>query len=49
MAREYWVTTDDGVDVSGPYSTEQAANEQKNERQGDWIRPLIVVNSDDAY
>lgn len=49
MAREHWVTTDEGVEVSGPYDSEQAANEQRHERQGDWDRPLIVVNSDDAY
>lgn len=49
MEREYWVTTDDGIEVSGPYSTEQGAREQQNERQIAWDRPLIVINSDDIY
>lgn len=49
MAREYWVTTDDGFEVSGPYSSEQAAREQMSERQSQWDRPLIVVNSDNSY
>jgi len=47
--REYWVVTDDGVEVSGPYESEQAAQSEADSRQDEWDRPLIVINSDDAY
>lgn len=47
--REYWVVTDDGVEVSGPYESEQAALNEASDRQDEWDRPLIVINSDDSY
>lgn len=47
--REYWVVTIDGIEVSGPYQSEQDAITERDDRQDDWEQELIVVSSDDAY
>lgn len=49
MEREYWVVTTSGVEVSGPYASEQDGNMEARSRQPEWEETLIVINSDDAY
>lgn len=47
MDREYWVVTDEGVEVNGPYHSSQAAYDARDEYQDEWSRPLIVINSNE--
>jgi hypothetical protein len=44
---EFWVITEDGTEVSGPYEDAREAEHECEERQGDYTSTLIVISSND--
>lgn len=44
---EFWIVTEDGIEVNGPYENLSDAEYDLDEYQLDWTQKLTIINSND--